>query len=103
MLLNQLMPMVYKEITIEQAGSRSGKSCISQILNLTPNFENGFDHKQITGVAFVDLSVPYDTVNNNIMLTKLDDITHNYNFIKTIEALLSNRRYFVTLYRKNSQ
>lgn len=36
------------------------------------------------------------------MLTKLYKMTHDYNFVKIIEALLSNRRFFVTLDGKNS-
>uniref|UniRef100_A0A2S2PVA2 RNA-directed DNA polymerase from mobile element jockey n=1 Tax=Sipha flava TaxID=143950 RepID=A0A2S2PVA2_9HEMI len=37
------------------------------------------------------------------MLTKLYEITYDYNFVKIIEALLSNRRFFVTLDGKNSR
>lgn len=47
-------------------------------------------------MAFVDLSAAYNTVNHNIMLTKLYKITYGYNSVKIIEGLLSNRRYFVT-------
>ncbi|KAL4104978.1 hypothetical protein QTP88_020253 [Uroleucon formosanum] len=103
MLLNRLMPVVDKELILEQSGFRPGKSCSSQILNLTQYIENGFENKQITGVAFVELSAAYDTVNHNIMLTKLYKMTYDYNFVKIIEALLSNRRFFVTFDGKNSR
>jgi len=97
------MPIVDKELFIEQAGFRPGESYTNQILKLTKNIENGFENKQITGVAFVDLSAAYNTVNHNIMLTKLYEMTYDYKFVKIIKALLNNRRFFVALDGKDSR
>lgn len=33
------------------------------MLNLTQHIEDGFERKEITGVAFVDLTAAYNTVN----------------------------------------
>jgi hypothetical protein len=44
-------------------------SCTGKILNLTQLIEDGFERKQITGVAFIDLSAAYDTVNHGLMLS----------------------------------
>jgi hypothetical protein len=54
-------------------------------------------------VVFVNLSAAYNTVNHSIMLTKLYEMTHDYNFVKIIKTLLSNRRFFVTPDGKNSR
>lgn len=45
-------------------------------------------------MAFVDLSTAYDTVNHNIMILKLYEMTKDYRFVKIIEILLNNRRFF---------
>ena len=50
----------------EQAGIRAGKSCTSQLLNLTQHIEDGYQECKITGTAFVDLSAAYDTVNHRL-------------------------------------
>lgn len=95
MLLNRLMLVIDKELIKEQSCFRPRKSCSNQILNLTQNIENGSENKQSIGLAFVELSTAYDPVNHKIMLTKLCEMTYyDYNFVKIIEALLSNRRFF---------
>lgn len=71
MLLNRLVPFVDSALIKEQAGFRPGKSCTGQILNLTQTIENGFENKKVTGVALIDLTAAYDTVNHRLMLKKL--------------------------------
>ena len=41
---------------MEQAGFRPGKSYTSQVLNLTPHIEDGYQRGIITEVAIVDLT-----------------------------------------------
>ena len=36
------------------AKNRTGKSCTSQLLNLTEHIEDGYDNRQITGAVFVN-------------------------------------------------
>ena len=103
MLLNRLVPSVDSTLIKEQAGFRPGKSCTGQILNLTQTIENGFENKKITGVALVDLTAAYDTINHRLMLKKLYDTTMDYEFVRIFEALLSNRRFFVNHQGKNSR
>ena len=69
MILNRVTPL------LEQAGFRPGKSCTSQLLNLTQHIEDGYQRGIITGAAFVDLSAAYDTVNHRIIIQKLYNIT----------------------------
>jgi len=78
------------------AGFRPGKSCTGQILNLTQTIESGYEAKKITGVVFIYLTAAYDTINHRIMAYKLYKITHDFCFVKLVETLLSNRRFFVS-------
>ena len=59
-ILNRVAPFVDEHLTPEQAGFRPGKSCTSQLLNLTQLIEDGHEEGIITGAAFVDLSAAYD-------------------------------------------
>ena len=102
-LLNRLIPFIDGKLIPQQAGFRPGKSCTEQILNLTQTIENGYEAKKITGVVFIDLTAAYDTVNHRIMTHKLYKITHDFRFVKIVEALLSNRRFFVNHNEKNSR
>ena len=69
-----------------------GKSCTGQLLNLTQYIEDGYQRKLITGVAFVDLSAAYDTVQHRLLMKKLFDMTGDANLCNIIRSLLSNNR-----------
>ena len=76
MILNRIATVVKQRLIKEQAGFRTGKSCTSQLLNLTQHIEDGFQRGMITGAAFVDISAAYDTVNHRVLIQKLYNITH---------------------------
>ena len=103
MVLNRISGQLESEFIPEQAGFRPGKSCCSQILNLTQHIEDGFEQKSITGVAFIDLSAAYDTVNHRILLRKLYEITKDFQLVNIIKTFLQNRRFYVTLQNKTSR
>ena len=71
MILNRIAPVVEQRLINEQSGFRTGKSCTSQLLNLTQNIEDGYQRGMITGAAFVNLSAAYDIVNHILLIQKL--------------------------------
>ncbi|KAI5739816.1 hypothetical protein M8J77_023748 [Diaphorina citri] len=103
MILNRISPSVDEELIKEQAGFRPGKSCCGQILNLTQHIENGFENKEITGVALVDLSAAYDTINHKTLIQKVYSVTKDYKLANFIKCLHQNRRFQVILNGKNSR
>ena len=70
LILNRIAPTIEQQLIKEQAGSRPGKSCTSQLLNITQHIEDGYKESMITGTAFVDLSAAYDTVNHRLLIQK---------------------------------
>ena len=52
---NRIAPTIDQHQIKEQAGFRPGKSCTSQLLNLTQYIEDGYQEDMIIGTAFVDL------------------------------------------------
>jgi Reverse transcriptase (RNA-dependent DNA polymerase). len=71
MILNRISGFVDDALIPEQAGFRPGKLCCGQVLNLTQYIEDGFEKELITGVAFIDLSAAYDTINHKRLSYKI--------------------------------
>ena len=103
MILNRIAPTIEQHLIKEQAGFRAGKSCTSQLLNLTQHIEDGYQECKITGTAFVDLSDAYDTVNHRLLIQKLYNITQDSALCRVIQSLLSNRRLYVELNNERSR
>ena len=61
LVLNRMASLVDQHLIPEQAGFRPGKSCTSQLLNLTQFIEDGYEKGLITGAAFVGLTVGITT------------------------------------------
>jgi len=89
MLLHRVTAMADTKLIREQAGFRPGSSCTGQILNLTQHIEDGFESRKVTGVAFVDLTAAYDTVNHKLLLYKLYKIAKDYGLVDMIIVLLA--------------
>ena len=90
LILNRTAPSVDRHLIKEQAGFRPGKSCCSQLLNLTQHIEDGYQRGMITGAA-------YDTVNHRLLIRKLYDFTEDILLCRVIPNMLSSRRYYVEL------
>ncbi|KAL4154014.1 hypothetical protein QTP88_001847 [Uroleucon formosanum] len=103
LILNRLKIFIDDKLIKEQGGFRPGRSCTGQILGLTQHIENGYEKKKITGVVFIDLTAAYDTVNHNLLISKIKDLTKDNTLARTINTLLRNRRYCVELEGKVSR
>ncbi len=102
MILSRICETVKEHLSADQAGFRPGRSCSSQVLNLTRYIEDGFETKQITGAVFVDLTAAYDSVNHRTLLLKVAQTIQNSTLVQIIESLLSNRRFYVEMEGKKS-
>lgn len=103
LILNRLTVTIDPTLIPEQAGFRPGKSCTSQVLNLTQFIEDGFERGMVTGAVFVDLSAAYDTVNIKKLLSKVSSATNDPTFVSLLSELLRNRRFCVHLHGKKSR
>ena len=103
MILNTVTPLLEQHLIKEQAGFRPGKSCTSQLLNLTQHIEDGYQRGMITGAEFIDLSAAYDTVNHMILIQKLYNITQYSQLCRVLQNMLSNRRFYVELNNERSR
>ena len=103
MILNRIAPVIKQCLIKEHAGFRTGRSCTSQLLNLTQYIEDGYQRGMLTGAAFIDLSAAYDTVNHIILIQKLYNITQNSPLCRVIQNMLSSRRFYVELNNERSR
>ena len=90
MVLDRLNPITEHTIIKEQGGFIPGKSCTSQLLNLTQYIEDGYEKSPTTGTVFVDLSSAYGTVNHRVLLTKLYGMTEDAEFTKLSGSMTRN-------------
>ena len=103
LILNIVSPFLEEHLIKEQAGFLPGKSCTSQLLNLTQHIEDGYQRGMITGAAFVDLSAAYDTVNHRILIQKLYNTTQDSQLCRVFQNMLSNRIFYVELNNERSR
>ena len=88
MILNRIAPTIDQHLIKEQACFKAGKSCASQLLNLTQHIEDGYQECKITGTAFVYLSAAYDTANHRLLIQKLYNITQDSALCGVVQNLL---------------
>lgn len=100
---NRLKTYVDNKLIREQGSFKPGRPCTGQILGLTQHIENGYEEKKITEVVFIDLTSAYDTVNHNLLLSKIKALTKDSKLTRTINTLLRNRRYCVEFEGKRSR
>ena len=103
LILNRVSPLLEQHLIKEQAGFRPGKSCNSQLLNLTQHNEDGYQRGMLTGTAFIDLSAAYDTVNHRILIQKHYNTTQDSQLCRVFQNMLSNRRFYVELNNQRSR
>lgn len=61
---------IYNKINIKLGGFRPERSCTGQTLDLTQHIENDYKEKK-TEVIFINLTAAYDTVNHNLLISKI--------------------------------
>ena len=103
LILSRITPTVEAQLSPDQAGFRSGRSCCGQVLNLVQYIEDGFQEGKITGAVFVDLTAAYDTINHRLLLTKVAKVIRNSSIVSIIQSLLTNRRFYVEMGGKQSR
>ena len=62
-------------------------------------YEN-FEENKYTVDVFIDLSKAFDTVNHNILLSKLEIYGIKQNVLKWFESYLTNRKQYIQIGKK---
>ena len=86
-----------------QFGFRKGHSTEQAILEITDTLKIAIDKKEITCGFFLDLSKAFDTVNFEILLTKLDKYGVRGTQHDWFKRYLTNRKQYVRIGKSDSE
>ena len=87
----------YSLINRSQHGFRTGHSTATCLLEMTENIYKGIDEGKMTGVASLDLSKAFDTIDHNILLVKLVKYIGKGQALELISDYIKNRRQIVKI------
>ena len=93
LILNRIAPAIEEHLIKDQAGFRHGKSCTSQLLNLTQHNRRWLPGRKY----FMVLSAAYDVGNHSPLIQKINNATQDSKLCRVIQNLLSNRKLYVEL------
>ena len=98
-VFNQLNSFLEKHNTIfkYQLGFRERHSTEQAILEITDNLKTSIDNKLITCGLFLDFSKAFDTVNHNILLSKLYKYGMRGKPLDWFTSYLLNRTQYVQI------
>ena len=85
----------------KQFGFQNNNSTEYAIVQLAKEIHESFDQNEFTLGVFVDLSKAFDTVNHDILLTKLEYFGLKNKYLNWFKSYLSNRQQFVSYGDKN--
>ena len=91
------------QIYSKQFGFRKAHSTIDTLINITERIREKLDNREFACGVFIDLQKAFDTVDHEILLSKLDHygirgIEHAW-----FKSYLSDRSQFVSLSNSNSE
>lgn len=102
-LFNRINPLIEGIIPIQQAGFRRNRSCCDQVLALTTFIEAGFQRRQKTAVAFVDLTAAFDTIWRRGLLLKFAKTVPCKTLLNLLDGMLSNRIFQLFMGERSSK
>ena len=87
----------YKILFEFQYGFRKGKSTTLSIIEITENLKKAVDDNLFTCGVFLDFSKAFDTVNHEILITKMEKYGIRGNPLKWFTSYLTNRQQYVSI------
>ena len=94
--------MEHKLIYDLQSGFRSHYSTNSAVTYMSDMIRSNMDAGCYTGMVVLDLQKAFDTVNHEILLSKLDSVGFNVKTVKWFQSYLTGRKQYVEIDGKGS-
>ena len=87
----------YKLLTDSQYGFRTNRSTALALTELTEEITNATDNKKFVIGTFIDLKKAFDTINHNILITKLEQYGIRGVVLNWVRSYLERRQQFVMM------
>ena len=87
----------------KQFGFQTNHSTAHTIIQLVQELMHSFDENKFTLGVFIDLSKAFDTVNHEILITKLENYGVRGSNIKWFSNYLEGRKQFICFGEKNTE
>ena len=90
-VFNQMNLFFESKFSPQLTGFSKNHSTQNALLNMIEKWRHALDKGKKVGTIFMDLSKAFDTLNNNLLLAKLDAFGFSFNAIKFVQSYLSER------------
>ena len=80
-----------------QSGFRAGHSCSSALLNILDDILRAHDNNRVTVLVLLDFTKAFDTINHDLLLSKLRYFGLSGSAIELIHSFLDGRSQYVSL------
>ena len=96
LIYNQLYQFLNENglLAPEQSGFRALHSTVSSLLKNTDDWYSGIDLGKLVGIVYVDLKKAFDTVDHEILCSKLKHYGIKYRELQWFQSYLSYRKQF---------
>ena len=86
-----------KILYYKQFGFQAGQSTDHAIVQLLDQIYENFEENKYTLGVFIDLFKAFDTVDPNVIMSKLEIYSIKRNMLKWFESYLTNRKQYVQI------
>ena len=87
-----------KRLTTKQNGSKKWHSTETSLLHMTDPFLKGIDNNKLTACVLLDMSTAFDSVDQQILLRKLQDVGTSTSVLQWLNSYLTNRYQVVRIH-----
>ena len=98
-VLNQVVSYlnINKRLSTEQSGNKKYHSTETSLIETTDTFLHAIDKKEVTAVVLLDMSKAFDSLDNKILMLKLQDVGMSSGALNWFSSYLSNIQLVVRI------
>ena len=85
-------------LTKTQSGNKKWHSTETSVIETTDTILNAIDKKKLTAVVFLDVSKAYDSVSNEALILKLQDVSASISTLQWFRSYLTDRQQVVRIH-----